>query len=155
MSENKPTQEQLEGIIGVLAHARLRPGMYIGSSDITAVRSFFLGFRMALHLVGIIIRKDEIEIERGWHVGSGDLLSAMKKEGFTDQQIITEVFSVEIIALIRQYNLSAEPVVQAHAKIRDTEEKGLKVANLDPETRNRYELELECMWSLEKDLGIQ
>ncbi len=110
---------------------------------------------MALHLVGIILRRDEIEIERGWHVGSGDLLSAMKKQGFRDQQIITEVFSVKIIALIRQYNLSTEPVLQVHAKIRDTAEKGLKVANLDPETRNRYEYELEIMSSLEKDLGIQ
>jgi hypothetical protein len=154
MSEPRPSQDQLESIVGVLAHARLRPGMYMDLSNTSAIRNYFYGFLMPLNLVGIELNEKEILVERGWSVGNHWLIAEMQKQGFTDRQITTEVFSILIIALMRQYNLSTEPVRQAHAKIRETTEKGLQADKLDPDTRTRYEYELEIMSSLEKDLGI-
>ena len=154
MTEPRPSQNQLERLIGVLAHARLRPGMYMNLSSTSAIQNYFHGFLMPLNLVGVEFKDEEILIERGWHVGNHWLIAEMQNQGFTDQQIVTEVFSVLIIALVRQYNLSTESVQQAHAKIRETAENGLQADKLNPETRTRHEYELEIMSSLEKDLGI-
>ncbi|MBA3868377.1 MAG: hypothetical protein H0X30_04430 [Anaerolineae bacterium] len=155
MNESSPSQNQLEGLIGVLAHARLRPGMYMDLSSISAIRNYFYGLLMPLNLLGVVFEEEPILVERGWHVGNRLLIGEMEQQGFTEQQIVTEEFSVLIIALIRQYNLSIEPIRQVHLKVRATAEKTIHTGKLDSETLARCEYELRIMSNLEKDLSIQ
>lgn len=123
-------------------------------SDISAICNYFYGFLMPLNILGVEFKDEEILIERGWNVKFGGLIYAMQKRGFSHLQITTELFTVLIIALIRQYDLSTEPIRQAHAMVREKSEKGLHAEKLDFETRTRCEYELEIISGLEKELGI-
>jgi hypothetical protein len=141
-------KEQLEDMLGVLAHVRLRPGMWIGSIDESALRAFTTGFWLAANLLGTYINK-EVEViwtERGWKKeGSMDYIHLLTDSGMSNDEVALEVFTVLILQIQRQYELTGNKVLETHSQMRhNITEKG-------------YELSADLakqMESLEKDLGI-
>jgi hypothetical protein len=97
-------KEQLEEILGLLAHIRLRPGMWIGSKDEYALRAFTTGFSLASSLLGIDLVKTQEEVwqERGWILeGSMDYIHLMKETGLSNDEITLENFTVMLLYIKR------------------------------------------------------
>ena len=102
MSENKTTHEQLENLVSVLAHTRLRPQMYTGSKNIEVVRGFLSGFYFVFSFMGFTTNETENQIarERGWIISSGGLIAVMTERGLSDKEMTTELFTILILALV-------------------------------------------------------
>jgi hypothetical protein len=145
------TKEKLENMVGALAHIRLRPQMYAGSREIDVVHSFLNGFYFAFSFWGLTINETENQFmrERGWIISSGGLVAVMKEKGLSNQEMTDEMFTILILALVRQYELSIKPILKVHAEIRERAEKMLSRVD-----ETRYQNELDMMSQLEKDLGI-
>ena len=150
MSENvSPAQkEQLEDMLGLLAHIRIRPGMWIGSKDEYALRAFTTGFSLAASLLGVHLVKTQEEVwqERGWiREGSMDYIHLLKESGMSNDEIALENFTVMMVYIKRHYQLTGETVLETHNQMRQQYmDKGHEVS---------MDLARQ-MESLEKDLGI-
>lgn len=80
---------------------------------------------------------------------SGGLVAAMKEKGLSNQEMNDEMFTILILALVRQYELSIKPILKVHAEIRERSEMMLNRIN-----QERYQHQLEMMSNLERELGI-
>lgn len=142
-------KKQLENMLGLLAHIRLRPGMWIGSTTVPALLAFTSGFSIASSLLGINIEKDREQIwaERGWETGRPTTpVREMEERGWSEQQIIQEIILMMMLNIQRQYHLTGEKVLEAHNQIRQ---------NIIENGREVSADLTQQMESLEKALGIK
>jgi hypothetical protein len=133
MEMHEIDKEQLDSLVSVLAHMRLRPGMYF-SNTVPAIQNYLHGFQTACTLLGFDIWKDEQEIwaERGWKISALHPINQMRDKGMSDDEIAAEVFAMLILHLRRKYNISDESVLKVHKHIRDlTEKSHLDAGNSD------------------------
>jgi hypothetical protein len=141
-------KEQLENMLGVLAHIRLRPTMWIGSKDTKALMAFVTGFAIAANLLGVDIEKgrEAIWAERGWdtHRSTTPVIE-MGEKGWSQDAIISETILMLMINIRRRYDLTGRKILEMHDEIQQRiHDLGHDIA---PE-------EAQQMESLEKDLGI-
>lgn len=139
---------QLEDMLGVLAHIRHRPSMWIGSKDAVALRAFVTGLSIAASSLGIDIEKgrEEIWAERGWDTHrSATPIVEMEEKGWSQEAIISETIIMLILNIKRRYDLTGKKILEMHDEIRQ------RNRETQHEIRKDLEAELE---SLEKDLGI-
>jgi hypothetical protein len=139
---------QLEDMLGVLAHIRLHPRIWIGSTDPKALMVFATGFAIAANLLGVDIEKgrEAIWAERGWDTHrSATPVVEMGEKGWSQDAIISEVILMMMTNIMRRYNLTGRKILEMHDEIRQ------RIHDLrhdiDPE-------EAQQMESLERDLGI-
>ncbi|MBZ0286158.1 MAG: hypothetical protein K8I30_00985 [Anaerolineae bacterium] len=150
MSESISTtqKEQLEHMLGMLAHIRLRPGMYMGSTDAVALRAFVSGFFVAANSLGTHISRVDYAIwkERGWETDRPvDAIHQMQDKGWTEDEIILETFTMMILGNKRLYNLTGTKVIETHNLIRQN------ISNSGREISPELAQQME---NLEKELGI-
>jgi hypothetical protein len=160
-------KKDLEKILGVLTHMRLRPGMYF-SSDMPGVYAYLNGFKTACHLLGVDISKNESVIwsERGWEAGALHPIKQMQEKGMSEAEITEELLTSLILALVRSYSISTQPVLDVHNRLQDyiEEQENQIKSGEDKEFKlppaivqsdiERWKKALPVMERLEKDLGI-
>jgi hypothetical protein len=141
-------KEQLENMLGILEHIRLRPGMWIGSTTIPALQAFTSGFSVAAQLLGINIEqgREQIWAERGWEIDRPVTpVREMQERGWSENAIISETILMMMINIRRRFDLTGKRIFEMHDEIRQ---------NL---AQSGHEISIELaqqMESLERDLGI-
>ncbi len=161
-------KEQLENLVSVLSHIRLRPGMYF-SNFAPAIHNYLHGFQAACTLLGFDIWNGQQEIwaERGWKISALHPISQMQEKGMTDDEIAAEVFGMMLLHLRSKYNISDEAVLKIHRDIREKTEKSRldldnpkkddyyeKHPRSAEQIRKQLEHTLAALDSLEHDMGI-
>jgi hypothetical protein len=155
-------KEDLEKLLGVLTHMRLRPGMYF-SSDMPGVYTYLNGFKTACHLLGVDISINESVIwsERGWKTGPLHPIKQMQEKGMSEAKITEELLTSLILTLVRSYSLSTQPVLEIHDWVRnhinekDSDASNAKTSPITQEDElSQSVIDLKRMHRLEEDLGI-
>lgn len=152
-----PSQEQIENLLAVLAHARLYPGMVIGILSFDAVVSFSAGLNLACHCFGLDMSKVEKEVrsERGWEAYSSlGPMFQMKNMGMPIEEITLEELTMIILIIQRSASASTRPILNTHNRIRTYYSELLSQRPDDQELQKRAQFVFEKMNSLEKDLGL-
>jgi hypothetical protein len=141
-------REQLETMLGMLEHIRLRPGMWMGSTTIPAFQAFTSGFSIAAQLLGINIEKDREQIwaERGWEIDRPVTpVREMQERGWSEDAIISETILMMMINIRQRFELTGQKIFEVHDEIRQRHLDGGR--EISPELAQQME-------SLEKELGI-
>lgn len=91
-------QIQINAIIQLLERVKSRPFAYISPSFESAI-SFIEGVTQAASVLGIV-KSEEMYIDairsKGWTYTNFRPIEQMKQKGLDDQQIINELFDIEI-----------------------------------------------------------
>ena len=93
-------REQVNKIVELLEAARKRPPMYIGGYDVDAAGHFCQGIEAACWAFdekGHMPLRLQVLQERGWNTNTARHFShQMKQRGLTQQEMVEELFVIEI-----------------------------------------------------------
>ncbi len=115
----KFTIGQVEAIIKMLDEVREQPGIYaedVGINDniphsgttFNSVRNFIKGVKSTLEALGMQYSQqfeDAVSTERGWDISAGSPIYAMLDKQMTENAIITELITIMVQTLKRQYGI--------------------------------------------------
>lgn len=149
-------KEQLEHLIGALAFARLRPGMFL-SDDSPAVLTFIAGFQFACGFLGVELNPEYIQLweARGWGRSSASPISEMQRAGIAPDDIALEAFEILILTLQRKYDISPDALLEKHREMRErSQSKIASSKSIDDRDRERIEHMLHAIEKLEREMGI-
>jgi hypothetical protein len=103
-------QQIIERIVERLLAIQQRPHVYIDES-LGPMGNFQVGFDMACEILGIMPDADvseQVFLEHGWKPSAFGPHIQMRKKGFTEQQIIDELLSMEIEVWKRTLDAESE-----------------------------------------------
>ena len=85
-------------IVEILESFRDRKPMYVGGIvDVRSIELFLSGFETGLFACGVPHGIDlEVTTERGWEINALGPVRQMRDRGFTDDEIIDEIFAIKI-----------------------------------------------------------
>ncbi len=89
----------VDRILEILRSARQRKPMYIQPVDLVAAENFLTGFQIGCAACGLEVpheTREGVTIERGWPWYAARPIKEMREQGLTEEQIIDELFAMEI-----------------------------------------------------------
>jgi hypothetical protein len=88
-------------IIEILRSARHRKAMYLGTVDVPSAENFLNGFQVGCFACGQDIPleiRERVTTARGWGWSAKGPIEEMRERGLTEEEIVDELFAIEIAA---------------------------------------------------------
>jgi hypothetical protein len=102
------TEQQIAAkVIWTLEKIALRIRMYVSDGTPEGLQQLLHGFYMALHMCGFrhTDMRNQVIYDRGWCISSMGELWQMREKGMNDDQMIQEIFTIEIETWKRMYSI--------------------------------------------------